>query len=317
MNHSTRTTGKGRAARSGFTLLEVILGIMIASIVIYGIFKTAVGCLDLANAVTERQQKEMHLHSMLGVLRRNIEDIPGNAKISMESPDETGGRSEIVFEDYPLAFSWAGVAAGSKRVLIISDRDARGGNQIRIRYLNSEEAQIHAEGGGLSEDEGLGIVLMDGLKNVSWRFYNQRTADANQRAGASDSVEEAWEEDWVRPNERPSLVEMNVEFYDGSEPLRSVFWIPVVVNPETVVRSIQSGGGRSSGSRPGGTAGNARGGDDRRVQLPPGSGGAARTPGAGRAPGGFPGGRPSGGSRGGSSSGGGRGGPIPGGGGRP
>ena len=307
MNHSTRTTGNLKTAASGFTLLEVILGIMIASIVIYGIFKTAVGCLDLSNAVTVRQQKEMHLHSLLGVLRRNIEDIPGNAKISMEPPDETGGISEIVLEDYPLAFSWAGVAAGSKRVLIISERDARGGNQISIRYLNAEEAQIHAEGGGLAEDEGLGIVLMDGLKNVWWRFYNQRTADANQRAGDSDSVEEAWEEDWVRPNERPSLVEMNIEFYDGSEPLRSVFWIPVVVNPETVVRGIQSGGGRTSGGSSGGGnraggPGNERG-NDRRVQLPPG---ASRPSSPARPSGGSPG-RPSGG---------GRGGPIPGGGGR-
>jgi prepilin-type N-terminal cleavage/methylation domain-containing protein len=310
MNHSTRISAKVAAARGGFTLLEVILGIMIASIVLYGIFKTAVGCLDLSNAVTERQQKEMHLHSMLGVLRRNIEDIPGNAKISMESPDETGGRSEIVLEDYPLAFSWAGVAAGSKRVLIISDRDARGGSQIRIRYLNAEEAQIHAEGNEIPEDDALGIVLMDGLKNIWWRFYNQRTADANQRGGDADSTEEAWEEDWVRPNERPSLVEMNVEFHDGSEPLRSVFWIPVVVNPETVVRGIQSGGNRSSGGRPARGAGNGRG-DDRRVQLPPGSGGAGRPPGGGA-------GRPSGGGgRGGRPSGGGRGGPIPGGGGRP
>jgi len=297
---------------------------MIASIVIYGIFKTAVGCLDLSSAVTERQQKEMHLHSMLGVLRRNIEDIPGNARISMESPDDTGGRSEIVLEDYPLAFSWAGVAAGSKRILIISDKDARGGSQIRIRYLNAEEAQIHAEGNEISEDDALGIVLMDGLKNIWWRFYNQRTADANQRTGDSGSAEEAWEEDWVRPNERPSLVEMNVEFHDGSEPLRSVFWIPVVVNPETVVRSIQSGGNRSSGARPGGGSGGGRGderGDRPGVQLPPGAGGVGRIPGATR-PSGGRGDRPSGGSsgsRGGRPSGGssgGRGGPIPGGGGR-
>ncbi|MFP6872340.1 MAG: prepilin-type N-terminal cleavage/methylation domain-containing protein [Verrucomicrobiales bacterium] len=314
MNHSTRTSGKVSAARGGFTLLEVILGITVASIVLYGIFKTAVGCLDLSNAVTERQQKEMHLHSMLGVLRRNIEDIPGNARISMEPPDETGGRSEIVLEDYPLAFSWAGVAAGSKRVLIISDRDARGGSQIRIRYLNAEEAQSHAEGNEIPEDDALGIVLMDGLKNIWWRFYNQRTADANQRGGDNGSTEEAWEEDWVRPNERPSLVEMNVEFHDGSESLRSVFWIPVVVNPETVVRGIQSGGNRSSGARPGGgrDGGRGDGRGDRRsdrpgVQLPPGFGGAGRSPGAAR-PSGGRGGRPSGGSSGG------RGGPIPGGG---
>lgn len=290
MNPSIRTPNK----RSAFTLLEVVFGVMIASMVITGIYATAVGCLRLANKVTIRQQDEMHLHSLLGVMRRNIEDIPGNAKISMEPPEGLGGalRSEIVLEDYPLAFSWAGVAAGSKRVLIISEKDPRGGTQIRVRYLNEEEAEEHADQGRISDEDGVGLVLIDGLKSVWWRFYNQRT--------------EEWEEDWVRPNERPSLVEMNIEFYDDSEPLRSVFWIPVVVNPETVVRGVQ--GGQRGGVRPppGGGNGGVRqppGRENGGVRRPPGAvqpgGGGGRPgasfrPGAGRPSGSGGGGRPGG-----------------------
>ena len=65
MSPSTATS-----ARRGFTLLEVILGIGIASLVLTGIYATAVGCLRLSNRVTDRQQLEMHLHSFLGVMRR-------------------------------------------------------------------------------------------------------------------------------------------------------------------------------------------------------------------------------------------------------
>jgi type II secretion system protein J len=234
MNLSTRTRSSGA---SGFTLLEVVFGMMLAGIVLTGVYQTAVGCLRLSQTVTDRQQGEMHLHALLGVLRRNIEDIPGNAKISMEPPEGMSGAlaSEIVLEDYPLAFTWAGVAAGSKRVLLITDKDPRGGTRIRIRYLNEDEAEMHADGRDLPEDDGLGMTLMDGLKSVSWRFYNQRT--------------EEWEEDWVRPNERPSLVEMNIEFYDDSDPLRSVFWIPVVVNPEAVARGQGQSGSRTAPRR--------------------------------------------------------------------
>ena len=242
MNLSTKIPSKaiaadGRGSRSGFTLLEIVFGIGLMALVLTGIYSVAAASLNLSNKVTQSQQDAMHLQSLLGVLRRNIEDIPGNAKISMEPPEGLGGtlRSEIVLEDYPLAFTWAGVAAGSKRVLIISDKDPRGGTRIRIRYLNAEEAEAHAEGGQVS-DEGIGMDLIEGLKGVSWRFYNQRT--------------EEWEEDWVRPNERPSLVEMMIDFFDGSASLRSVFWIPVVVNPETVVRGV----GRTSNSRGGTTA---------------------------------------------------------------
>ena len=244
--------------RGGFTLIEVVVGIGLAGMVLTGIYTIAAGAIRLGNGITEHQQAEMHLHSFLGVMRRNIEGLPGNANISMEPPEGMGGglRSEIVLEDYPLAFAWAGVPAGFSRVLIISDRDPRGGMRIRIRYLNEEEAQIHAEGGAV-DDEGLGITLIDGLKSVWWRFFNQRTANAG-------NLDEAWEQDWVRPNERPSLVEMNIEFYDSSEPLRAVFWVPVVVNPETVVRGIQCGSGSVGGS-------GGRGG----VVRPPGSGGGA------------------------------------------
>ena len=260
-------------------MLEVILGIGIASMVLTGIYGTAVGCLRLSQKVTDHQQLEMHMHSFLGVMRRNIEGIPGNAKISMEPPEGFGGvaRSEIVLEDYPLAFSWAGVPAGAKRVLIISDKDPRGGTRIRIRYLSAEEAEAHAEGGAIDE-EGLGITLIDGLKSVWWRFLNQRTLNAG------GSPDEYWEEDWVRPNERPSLVEMNIEFYDSSEDLRAVFWVPVVLDPATVVRGVQSG------NRPGGGSGS--GGGRGGVVRPPGSGGRdARPPGGGGTS------RPSGGSR--------------------
>ncbi len=250
-------------------MLEVILGIGIASLVLTGIYSTAVGCLRLSQKITEHQQSEMHMHSFLGVMRRNVEGIPGNAKISMEPPEGLGGvaRSEIVLEDYPLAFSWAGVPAGSKRVLIISDKDPRGGTRIRIRYLSAEEAEAHAEGGAIDE-EGLGITLIDGLKSVWWRFLNQRTLNAG-------NLDEAWEEDWVRPNERPSLVEMNIEFYDSTEDLRAVFWVPVVLDPATVVRGVQTG------SRPGGgSSGGGRGG----VVRPPGSGGGASRSSSGSRP---------------------------------
>ena len=274
MNRSIKTPNR---AAAGFTLLEVVFGMMIAGIVLTGVYQTAVTCLRLSQKVTDRQQGEMHLHALLGVLRRNIEDIPGNAKISMEPPEGSGGSlvSEIVLEDYPLAFTWAGVSAGSKRVLLISDKDPRGGTRIRVRYLNEEEAEAHAEGNRLDEN-GLGMTLMDGLKNVFWRFYNQRT--------------EEWEEDWVRPNERPSLVEMNIEFYDDSDPLRAVFWIPVVVNPETVARGQgqTQGARRSAPTAPGGdrTVRPPTGGGNRTVRPPTGgrpSG--SRSPGVARPPG--------------------------------
>ncbi len=273
MNSSTRTPSSDR----GFTLIEVVIGIFIASVVLISVYRVAVGCLQLSQDVVDRQQSEMQLSSLLGVLRRNIEDVPGNAKITMAPPD--GQRSEIVFEDYPLAFSWAGVPSGSKRILLISEQDPRGGTQIRIQYLNEEEAEEHAQRGQIADDAGLSLTLMDGLRAVRWDYWNIRT--------------EEWQTEWEQENERPAFMRMAIDFYDEKlDELTSVFWLPVVVNPEVVART--QAGQRAATRQPGAGGGDGGGGGNPQVNPGPGGGGG---PGGGRdnfrRPGG--GGRPQGG----------------------
>ena len=91
-----------------------------------------------------------------------------------------------------------------------------------------------------------------------WRFFDQN--------------EEDWVEEWEEENRRPSLVELNVEFYSLSEGIRSVFWIPVVANPESVVRGAQSTPRASAGGRAGTST---TGGGGRPVSPPTGGGGSS------------------------------------------
>ena len=195
----------------------------------------------------------------MGLLKRNIEDIPGNAKINMEPAELQSGvaRSEIALVDYPLAFSWAGVSAGSKIVFIVSgpDKSLEGASQIEIRYLNQEEAEIYEERQSLPDDLGMGIVLMNELKNVTWNFYDQNNKEWVDQWSAEDY-----------PNQRPSMVYMEISFLDESEPIQSYYWIPTVEDPATVARATQSGNTRGNSSSSG------RGSNDRRgVVRPDGS----------------------------------------------
>ena len=87
-------------------MIEVVVGIGLAGMVLTGIYTIAAGAIRLGNGITEHQQAEMHLHSFLGVMRRNIEGLPGNANISMEPPEGiqsgsgsvggSGGRGGVV-----------------------------------------------------------------------------------------------------------------------------------------------------------------------------------------------------------------------------
>ena len=243
----------------GFTLLELIVGIGLIGIVLTGVYKVASKSIELSENVLVRQHDNLHMHSFMGLLKRNIEDIPGNAKINMEPAELQSGvaRSEIALVDYPLAFSWAGVSAGSKIVFIVSgpDKSLEGASQIEIRYLNQEEAEIYEEGQSLPDDLGMGIVLMNELKNVTWNFYDQNNKEWVDQWSAEDY-----------PNQRPSMVYMEISFLDESEPIQSYYWIPTVEDPATVARATQSGNTRGNSSSSG------RGSNDRRgVVRPDGS----------------------------------------------
>jgi len=252
MRHYIKIAKDPEKADRGFTLLELIVGIGLIGVVLTGVYKVATKSMELSDNVLTRQHENMHMHSFMGLLKRNIEDIPGNAKINMEPAQMQSGvaRSEIALVDYPLAFSWAGVSAGSKIVFIVTgpDKSLQGASQIEIRYLNQEEAEVYEERQSLSEDLGMGIVLMNGLKNVTWNFYDQRNKE--------------WVDNWSveeYPNQRPSMVYMEISFLDDSEPIQSYYWIPTVEDPATIARATQSG--NSGGSRASsGRGSNGRGG---------------------------------------------------------
>ena len=224
MRHYIKTARSLRKVNRGFTLLELIVAIGLIGVVLTGVYKVASKSIELSDNVLIRQHENMHMHSFMGLLKRNIEDIPGNAQINMEPAQGQSGiaRSEIALVDYPLAFSWAGVSAGSKIVFIVTgpDKSLQGASQIEIRYLNQEEAEVYEERQSLSDDLGMGIVLMNGLKNVTWNFYDQRNKE--------------WVDNWSveeYPNQRPSMVYMEISFLDDSEPIQSYYWIPTVEDP--------------------------------------------------------------------------------------
>jgi hypothetical protein len=235
------------------------VAIGLIGVVLTGVYKVASKSIELSDNVLIRQHENMHMHSFMGLLKRNIEDIPGNAQINMEPAQMQSGvaRSEIALVDYPLAFSWAGVSAGSKIVFIVTgpDKSLQGASQIEIRYLNQEEAEVYEERQSLSDDLGMGIVLMNGLKNVTWNFYDQRNKE--------------WVDNWSveeYPNQRPSMVYMEISFLDDSEPIQSYYWIPTVEDPASIARATQSG---NSGAN---RASSGRGSNDRRgVVRPDGS----------------------------------------------
>jgi len=229
--------GKARSRRSGFTLIEVVMAMGLIALLIGGVYAVARGALQISNKVLTNQQKSTLTHSFIELCRKNFESIPGNARVELNSDNSTGVfTTELVFTDYPLAFTWSGVPAGSAEVIMFSEKESRGSLQVKLQYLTEEEAEDRRNSiapGNL----GTGLVLLTNVKLLQWRFYDPRT--------------EEWETEWTNNNRRPSLIELNLEFFDSIEPVRAVFWVPTMVSPEEIVRQANSADPRQGSGRGG------------------------------------------------------------------
>jgi prepilin-type N-terminal cleavage/methylation domain-containing protein len=275
---------RGRRRQRGFTLVEVVLGMALVGLLTGAIFAVQRGALTVSTELAEREAKTMRVHAFCELLRRTFEQAPGNSRVNLQAYGGGGSDlTEIAFTDYPLAFNWPGITAGSKTVIFRTERGASGlGQQASVLYLDEEQSQLWQQG-QFDETKILGrLTLLDGIAFLGWRFFNDTTQE--------------WELEWPLTNtRRPSFVEMTLQFIDGYDPVRLVFWIPTMANPQAFTTGLGGGGagaGIPGGGIPGGPAAGGPGGG--------GAGGRGPGGGGGRGPGGGGGGRggpPGGGGR--------------------
>ena len=234
---SSRITGAYARRDQGFTLIEIVLGMAILGLIVSGIYAVAVGTVKLSNAVSESQNEEIRLHNFLRLLRRNFERMPGNAGITMLPINGNPPETDIVFYNYPLAYYWPSVPAGSSRVVLMSKKSSRGSLDVGLLYLDEEAPEDYRSSmGGISQQPGLWLSLLSDVMVFRWTFFDETLGDAGE-----------WVELWEDPQKRPGIVRLELQFLGQGldEKVESIFWIPNMINPEQLVQSNnQQGGGQ-------------------------------------------------------------------------
>lgn len=276
------------ARSQGFTLIEIVLGMAIIGLIVSGIYAVAVGTVELSNAVSESQNEEIRLHNFLRLLRRNFERFPGNGGITMMPVNGNPPESDVVFYNYPLAFYWPSVPAGSARVVLMSKRSSRGTLDVGLMYLDEEAPEdFRSSMGGINQLPGLWLHLLSDVILFRWTFFDETLGEAGE-----------WVELWEDPQKRPGIVRLELQFYGQGldDRTEAIFWIPSMVNPEQLVAQGGGGaGGQGGAARGGGQGGDGDGGGRGGDGPPPGAGGrggaaggGARAGGAARPGGGAP-----------------------------
>ncbi len=302
--HSNKLRAKG------FTLIEVVIGITILSMITATLFAIIRGSVRGAAEIEHIQRESDSVNRFIDLSRRAFTTLPSTATLTLKMVQNTEPIiQELIIAGAPDCFPFGMNPISLKDTTLRMRAHPDGltdANNMPLHYLSLSREDIIPQtddrqtgnrqsttGIYAPDDEGrYWMPLLPDVVSLKWRFYVEK--------------EETWYEEWSK-SAWPDLIEAELVLKDRTLPLRMVFTAPVITlvagkapttNSNATSNSSSSGttnlpttGGGGGGGGQGGGGGGQGGG-------PPGGGG-----GGGGAPGrggfGPPGGggfRPSGGS---------------------
>lgn len=242
--------------RRGFTLVEVVIGMTIFSLIAGSIFGIIFQAGSEAAAIRDMEARDQQVSRFVTLLRESLEALPMEGSVALVNDDETiSGWPELTFADVPTAFVF-GVNPGTAGETIIGLRPVtqplpqlEGYTQPLFNIALSRELSEGDENeSGMNlragtddlfvdeDEEGRRwLPLVENVTALGWRYWN-----------AEDLL---WVEmdDWTEGDSLPSLLEMTLAD-PFRPPLRVVFQIP-----EHATEPAEDGGDDDSSSDTGST----------------------------------------------------------------
>jgi prepilin-type N-terminal cleavage/methylation domain-containing protein len=289
MRRTARQHGAARVSsasmwlRSGFTLLELILGLSLLAlftVMVTGVMRSSLRSVFWAQ---QMQLETDQLNRFILLCRQTFQNLPSTAILTLKIT-ETGMpvQQELTISGVPEAFafgtnpmSYKDSILGLRPDLVATEainndptaQLPQGDARLYFIGLSREDliptdptqankiASTTGEGLAMPDDQGrVWMPLLANVTSVSWRFYKED--------------EDLWKEEWDS-TDLPQLVEMNLVLQGRTLPLRSVFALPTTkltaANPSLAPKtSTQSSSSSSQQNTGGNNGGNNRGGGNDR-----------------------------------------------------
>lgn len=265
-NPPSNSTRRGAQA---FTLIEVVIGITLLSMITVTLFAIIRGSVQSAAEIERTQRESDSVNRFIELSRRAFASLPATATLSLKLVQTT----EPVIQELTIAGSPDCFPAGAHPITFkdtilrlrphpdeIAD-DAG----MPIHYLslsredlipeNDPQNGIRQETTGIYAPDEEGRYWMPLLPDViafKWRFYVEK--------------DKTWYEEWSK-TEWPDLVEANLTLKNRTLPIRMVFGVPVInLSPGRTPSSSSSSTSTSTSTTGGGGGGGNRGGQNQPQQ---------------------------------------------------
>lgn len=257
--------------RSAFTLIEVVIGMTILSMITVTLFAIIRGSMRGASEIEQLQRESDSVNRFIDLSRKTFASLPATATLRLKLVQNTEPViQELTITGSPDCFPF-GLNPITLKDTILSLRPHPDGivddNQMPLNYLSLSREDLipqtdDRQGGIRQETTGLyapdeegryWMPLLPDVVSFKWRFYVEK--------------DETWSEEWKK-SEWPDLIEAELVLKNRTRPIRMVFSTPVLaLSPgRTSSRSSTSsptttGTSTTSGGAPQPTGGGGRGGD--------------------------------------------------------
>ena len=293
----------------GFTLIEVVIGITILSMITATLFAIIRGSVRGAAEIEHIQRESDSVNRFIDLSRRAFTTLPSTATLTLKMVQNTEPIiQELTIAGAPDSFPFGMNPISLKDTTLRMRAHPDGltdANNMPLHYLSLSREDIIPQtddrqtgnrqsttGIYAPDDEGrYWMPLLPDVVSLKWRFYVEK--------------EETWYEEWSK-SAWPDLIEAELVLKDRTLPLRMVFTAPVITlvagkAPTTNSNATSNSSGSGTTNLPttggGGGGGGGPGGGGQGGGPPGGGGGGGGAPGRGGfGPPGGGGFRPSGGS---------------------
>jgi prepilin-type N-terminal cleavage/methylation domain-containing protein len=220
-------TQPSRSSR-GFTLIEMITAVGLLTLIVTGIYGIMNAGLTATTTMTDQQRRSQEFLGLQQLMRETFRSLP--ATVGLESRVEEGADEiqQLVLRDATGILDWGADELLEADVVLTTRKQPGGLRTLAIYHLDPEK--------NLSDEFNLDeavrrLDLVEDLRGVTFRFYYAQG--------------DRWFESWRGGGPRPDLIEFNVHLSEEEEPRRYVFWLPQLVDPNTlnlVDRFTEDGG---------------------------------------------------------------------------
>ena len=256
-----------RSTRRAFTLIEVVIGITLLSMITATLFAIIRGSMRGASEIEQLQRESDSVNRFIELNRKAFSSLPATATLSLKLVQNTEPViQELTVAGSPDCFPF-GMNPITLKDTILRLRPHPDGlvddNNMPLHYLSisredlipqtdDQQTGIRQETTGLyaPDEEGrYWMPLLPDVVSFKWRFYVEK--------------EQTWYEEWSK-SAWPDLIEGLLVLKNRTQPIRMVYTAPVIeLSPgRTPSASSSTSSSTSTATQPtGGGGGGGRGGD--------------------------------------------------------